>query len=461
MVRYYLQVIIESNRERMAKNLHGEIKNIYSLQKKFEKILIGFSATLAFFKVSETANISLLTNQVAELFNNYIEIWPPSLQNFIDLIFVVEDLEYEVQNLRNSLIKKSTELSSAAEKIKILERLPQNDLFRSILKRLLRQQRLVRSLNAISYQPEIEEFAFATVDFYTENKLYLDESGFENSLKFETITFKPSKNTFNEEYTVTDSLKNKLFPFKYSRYTLHYMQLCKELKGFYPEKTEADIRMLIKDIVRALYVYSDFFNDFDATYWHANTKESTSPIIGGSDPIQIIPYIKTSLDATKELRYSIERKIESIYQIGKELSDEVNYATYLLTQQLTCFSDNYFSEISRIFLSADNSNRALNNEAAMGFLEEASKAIEAYKLTYEGYSTKNIDKEKNSVSLLMRILSTLLNCIKKLFCIPTVTTSPSQFFTPINPASFQKIKEEGTALLSIIDEEYRSITMTS
>lgn len=445
----------------MAKNLHREIKNIYSLQKKFEKILIDFKVTLSFFKVSETANISLLTNQVAELFNNYIEIWPPNLQNFIELIFVIEDLECEVREFRNSLIKESTKLSSASAKIEILEKLPDYLLFRPILKKLLRQQPLVKGLNSISYQPEKE--AFATVNFAPENEPYLDESEFESSLEVETTPFEVSIDTFNEEDTVTDSPKNKLFPFKYSRYTLHYMQLCKELKGFYPEKTEADIRMLIKDIVRALYVYSDFFNNFDSTYWRANTKESTSSIIGNSDPIQIIPYIKTSLDATKELRYSIERKIESIYQIGKELPDEVDYATYLLTQQLTCFSDSYFSEISRIFLSEDNSNRARNNKAATGFLEEASKAIEAYKLKYEGYSTKNIHKEcikkeKNSVSLLMRILGILLNCIKKLFCIPTV--SPSQFFTPIHPAPFQKIEEEGTTLLTIIDKGCRLTAVT-
>ena len=87
-------------------------------------------------------------------------------------------------------------------------------------------------------------------------------------------------------------------------------------------------------------------------------------------------------------------------------------------------------------------------------MKKVTKFIEDFKVSYENYLNQPINnelitKEQNRNNLLMRILNSLLNCIKNIFCIPT---SKSHFFIPIDPAPFRKIIEEGTALLTIIDE---------
>ena len=438
----------------MAKNLKSKVKNTCSLQNKFKAILLDFRAKLSFFIVSESIDIYFLTNQIEELFNKHIATWPHSLQTFIELLFVIDEFEHQVRDFKNFILKKKHKCLTLASEIEILENLPSPFVFKPVLKKLLNEQPLIKGLDAANYRLDTETFINASFSKY--DFLRAEESTLEKSQNSEMAAFENYTDRLSEKYIEENYLsKNKLPLFKYSLYTLNYMQLYEKLKCLYPEKKAANIQLLINNIFSiAYYPFSDFFTDFNNAYWHRHPEKSNTPITDNLE-LMHIPYIKEALNTTKKLRYRIDKKIESIYHIAKELSDEPAYATYLLAKQLKSLSNIYFSEITYTPLKLDNLNYIQEqSKKAKTFLKKVTKFIEDFKVSYENYLNQPINnelitKEQNRNNLLMRILNSLLNCIKNIFCIPT---SKSHFFIPIDPAPFRKIIEEGTALLTIIDE---------
>ncbi|MES2141299.1 MAG: hypothetical protein V4471_00185 [Pseudomonadota bacterium] len=450
----FISIVIVIKVKVMAKSLKSKVKDICSLQNKFKAILLDFRAKLSFFIVSESIDISLLTNQIEELFNKHIATWPHSLQTFIELLFVIDEFEYQVRDFKNFILKEKQKCLTVSSEIEILENLPNPFVFKPIIKKLLNEQPLMKGLDAANYRLDTETFINASLSKY--DFLHVEEPTLEKSQNSEMAAFEGYIGSLAEEYIEEDYLtKNKLSLFKYSLYTLNYMQLYEKLKCLYPEKGGANIQLLINNIFSiAYYPFSDFFTDFNNAYWCQHPEKSNTPITDNLELIHI-PYIKEALNTTKKLRYPIDNKIESIYHIAKGLPDEPAYATYLLAKQLKSLSNIYFSKITHTLLKLDNLNyRQERSKTAKAFLKEVSKSIEDFKVSYENYLKEHINKElitkeQNRSNLLMGILNSLLNCIKKIFCIPT---SKSHFFIPIDPAPFRKIIEEGTALLTIINE---------
>lgn len=427
----------------------NDIENFSSpIAEELHAILSELRDNLAKASINLTTPIFKIIDQIEALFENYWITSPNNLETFIKLTFAIDELEFKLRDFKTLRLKEAGENLDTHKRIDILANLPDPLVFDTILRRLVREQPLIETLCALNFNLDIENknFFSSNESLFGNSFAYL-EPNTSGNLKDTLIKNPPTKNP------------PKLSTFTYALYTLHYMQLCEKLKQYYPEKTEDEIQALISNIVTIISMlgrfdrfdlHSDFFPIFSDTYWQQQPEAS---LIQASDKQaqtlfpQIIPRIKKNLNDLKLLRDSIEERIESIIQVGETLPIKLLVATNTLAQRLQELSDIYFSDISRTpFLDNSNLDKYEHEKsAARNFLKAATLDIHQYLLKY-GDTKEFVQKEKN-LNCLMRLLRSLLACIKWLFCIPP--TSQPQFFTlPI-----EKVEVETNALLTIINKE--------